>query len=185
MPDRHTNDINVTLKSLEELFTSPEPDFWSPTARYRSGIDEIWAKLRLEPAARPAHIVFHLPQEITAPDLAERMTAALGRYADVRAAANEEEIAAVKREGRRNFLISLVVVIGLFLALFVLNALLKPTDAILAVIVAWTGIAVWAILWNPVDTYVWGWRPNRHEVRLCDKLRAAQVEIVPDNSGRT
>lgn len=176
--DTTTTDITITLKHIDDLFGEPTADPWDPSARYRSGIDEIFSKLRAIPIYEAIDIAIRLPHEEIYDGLEERIRAAIDRYCDARIEANADEIAGIKKEGRRDFLISIAVVITLLALVLILSYVLKPIDFLQTALVAWTGIAAWAILWNPVDTYVWGWRPNKRDIKYCQKIKSASLQIV-------
>lgn len=169
--------ITVTLNSLDELFAEPSANPWDPAARYRSGIDEIFSKLRAIPVYEDVELVLRLPRSEVEAGLEQRARDAIGRYCAARIEANAEEIDGIRKEGRRDFFISIGVVAGLMAVILVLGTLVGSNDVIQAALVAWTGIAAWAILWNPVDTYVWGWRPSKRDIKYCEKVSAAPLRI--------
>jgi hypothetical protein len=172
-----TNQINVDLNSPVELFAEPASDPWDPAARYRSGIDEIWAKLRINPSREPVNIIIHLPDEALTAGLEMQTKEAIIRYCNAQIEAVTDERVAVIKDGRRDFILSIITVLGLFLIIALLVSVFQMESALLTVLVAWAGIAAWAILWNPVDTFVWARTPLRREIRLWEKLKGSDLSV--------
>jgi hypothetical protein len=174
-----TNQINIDLNSPVELFEEPASDPWDLAARYRSGIDEIRAKLRTVPMNEPVAIAIRLPDEALTAGLEMQAKDAIIRYCDAQIEAVTVEKSAVVKEGRRDFLISILTVLVLFLIIILLVVVFQMEGVLVTALVAWTGIAAWAILWNPVDTFVWGRIPLRREIHLWEKLRASNLMVRP------
>lgn len=171
------SDIILTLNDINELFAEPAADPWQPASRYRSGIDEIMARLRTLPLRQKTAITIRLPARDVDDDLPARIRAAVGRYGAARIAADEDEVAAINQEGRRDFIISLVIVVLLLGAMALLLQALSLDGPLAAALIGWTGIASWAILWNPVDTFVWGRRGFKKDNKYCRKLMEAELQI--------
>jgi hypothetical protein len=172
-----TNQIDIDLNSPVELFEEPASDPWDPATRYRSGIDEIWAKLRSIPIHAPVAITIRLPDEALTVGLEMRTKDAITRYCDAKIEAVTNERVAVIKEGRRDFILSIVTVLGLFLIIALLVRVFQMEGALLTALVAWTGIAAWAILWNPVDSFVWARTPLRREIYLWEKLKGSDLSV--------
>jgi hypothetical protein len=156
--------ITITLNNLNELFDDPEIDPWIPSARYRSGIDEIMVKLRAIPISEPARLSIGVPKEVMTDEGVTRTKQAIDRYCAAQIDAQVDEIRAIKKEGRSDFIISIVSVLGLFFLIAIIVYLLQLEGVLLSALVAWTGIASWAILWGPVETFIWGRVPLRRAI---------------------
>jgi hypothetical protein len=171
--------ITITLDHIETLFDEPDLNPWDPSARYRSGIDEIIVKLRAIPIRESVSLIIRVPKETMTADLDSRTKQAIDRYCMAQIETNEDEKRAVKKEGRTDFLISVIGVLALFLIIAIIVHGLQLEGALLSAIVGWTGIASWAILWGPVDTFIWGRLPLRRAISYHQKLKASNVEIQP------
>ena len=176
-------DIILTLNDIEELFAEPAADPWQPTARYRSGIDEIMAKLRTRPLRDDTTIAIRLPPHALDAAPPARLRAAVDRYCAARIAADEDEIDAINQEGRRDFIISILAVAGLLVVIAIVMMALGLEGPAASALIGWAGIASWAILWNPVDTFVWGRRGFRKDTRYCRKLMETELRIEPRLEG--
>lgn len=172
-------DIILTLNNIEELFAEPAADPWQLTARYRSGIDEIMAKLRTRPLRGDTTIAIRLPPDALDNAPTAGLRAAVDRYCAARIAADEDEIEAINQEGRRDFIISILVVAGLLAMIAIVLTTLGLEGPLASALVGWAGIASWAILWNPVDTYVWGRRGFKKDTGYCRKLMETELRIEP------
>lgn len=171
--------ITLTLPTTAALFDDPTADPWDPAARYRSGIDEVWAELDSRPVSEATTLSIRLPATESTPDLEARIRAAIGRYATAIIEEKEDELRATSLEARRNFLISILVTALLFGLIGLLIYFLAIEGALQTALIGWGGIAAWAILWNPVDTFVWGRRSARRQVNLARKLARMPVRVVP------
>lgn len=169
--------ITITLNSLNELFDEPEIDPWNPSTRFRSGIDEIMVKLRAIPIPDPVLLSIRMPKEVVNDELVTRAKEAIDRYCAAQIDLQADEIRAIKKEGRSDFIISIVSVLALFLLIAVIVYLFNLEGVLLSALVAWTGIASWAILWGPVDTFIWGRVPLRRAIRYYRKLQAMALEF--------
>lgn len=169
--------ITITLDNIEALFAEPEADPWNPSARFRSGIDEIFVKLRAIPIREPVSLTIQVPALSMDNDIEARTRQAIDRYSAAQIEANEDEMRAIKKEGRTDFIISVVGVLALFLAIALVVYLFHLDGVLLSALVAWTGIASWAILWGPVDTFIWGRVPLRRAIRYYQKVRDMEVEV--------
>lgn len=112
--------IVITLDKIEALFAEPDGDPWNPSARYRSGIDEIFLKLRAVPIREPVSLTLQLLKQSTDESLEARTKQAIDRYCTAQIEANEDEMRAIKKEGRADFIISVVSVLVLFLAIAII-----------------------------------------------------------------
>lgn len=171
--------ISITLNSLDELFDDPEFDPWNPAGRFRSGIDEIMVKLRAIPIREPVSLTIRMPGEVITGEVEARTKQAMDRYCAAQIDAQMDETRAIKKEGRTDFIISVVTVLGLFLLIAIIVYFLQLEGVLLSALVAWTGIASWAILWGPVETFIWGRVPLRRAIRYYRKLQTSDVEVRP------
>lgn len=177
MPEQRS--IELTLDSIDELFTEPEIDPWNSNARFRSGIDEIMSKIRSIPIREPVTILLQLPASAITPDLASRTKEAIRRYCQAQNEITTDEINVIRKDGKKDFFISILVVLGLFAIIALIYYIFEPKEPLLTLLIAWTSIASWAILWNPVDTFVWGRVPLQRENRYRDKLMNSEITIRP------
>jgi hypothetical protein len=169
--------IIITLNHIDGLFNLPDADPWNPNARYRSGIDEVWAKLRSIPIQEQAGLTIRLPPEALAEGLEARVRQAIDRYCAAHIEANLDEIGAIKKEGRRDFILSVVSALALLSIVALVVTVFRLEGALLTALVAWAGIASWAILWGPVETFIWGRVPLRRQIRYYRKLQAMEVAV--------
>jgi hypothetical protein len=173
-----TNRITIELNELKDLYEEPAIDPWNPDTRFRSGIEEIVAKTRGFPVHEPVEIALRLPVDALNEGTERDVRESLGRYYDAQIEAVTDEKYAIIREGRRDFFISIFAVLGLFLFIAFLVIVFELEGPLLSALIAWTGIASWAILWHPVESFVWGRVPLRREIQLWKKLRSSRVAVL-------
>lgn len=126
----------------------------------------------------PVKIVIQVPPEtVTAQDWTSRTRAAVQRYSDAQIETASAEINAIRIGGRNDFILSFIVVISLLTIIVLVASLLELEGPLLSAVIAWTGIASWAILWYPVDTFIWGRVPLRREIRQWEKLKSSEIDI--------
>jgi hypothetical protein len=169
-------EIEIALNKIEELFAEPAADPFDPQSRYQSGIDEIASQLRLRRHRQPVRLAIRLPAEIIGPDLPVRTRAALERYCAAKVRENRQAIEETRHQGRRDFISSLIIggVVIALSAVVVYFDLLGPLSTVLTY---WVSLALWVVLWDPIWTFTYAWRPYLRERRLHEDLRNAELVI--------
>ena len=130
----------------------------------------------------PIHLTLYLPGDQITPDLEALATDAIRRYCEFQIGIHEREIYSTRFNGRHDFRVGLVgMAIFLFLSAIcyavVSNASNYLIIGLAAVLATFFSVASWVIIWGPVDTLVYGWRPVRRQARLYRSIAAAQLTI--------
>ena len=176
MPDER-NEIEIGLNMIEELFGEPGADPFDPQSRYVSGIDEIAQQLRLMPQRQPTQVVIRLPAEAMEPDLLAHTKAALGRYCAAKVRENQQAVDETRHQGRSDFISSLIIA-GVVITLTAVVVYSNILGTLLSTALTyWVAIINWVVLWDPIWTFVYAWRPYRRERQLYDNLQAAELLI--------
>lgn len=173
------NEIQLTLNNSAELFAEPSADPFDPDSRYLSGIDEVVGQLRLRRGdlGRQTRLTIQLPQTAAAPDTSATLKAALERYCTAQIRQNQQAIDELRIGSRRQAMSAFVIVVVLILLTMFLLAAVPPLQDFSGALAGFLGIAIWVIFWDPIYNYVYAWRPNRLDIRVCENLAAADLVV--------
>lgn len=181
MDDRKWFDVSLQLNDVGALFAEPEADPFDPDSRYLSGMDEVRNRLIVEKLDDPVRLTLVLPDTAVTPDTPSTLKAAIDRYCAARIAENQQPIEELRFYGRRSLISAFVIVVALMAITVIVILLLQLNDAFSGMIAGWVGIAVWVIFWNPIDTYVYAWRPYRRERKVYESIQDAELIIKTTN----
>jgi hypothetical protein len=175
-----TIEIQLTLNIMEDLFAEPASDPFNPDSRYISGIDEIVGQLRLRrhDLGKKLRLVVRLPQSTINSDTQSTLKAALDRYCTAKIIDNQQTIDELRITSGREAISAFIIVAILYLLILILVFAIPPLKAVSGMIASFTGIAVWVIFWEPINNYVYSWRPNRLDIRVFENLRTADLVVA-------
>jgi hypothetical protein len=120
-----------------------------------------------------------------APDLAARTKDALQRYCTFMVANRETEVLNTRLDGRRGLAVGLIISV-LFILLAGLGYALSssvgsgPLAYLGFLIGGFFCLAAWVIIWTPVDTLIYYWRPAWREARKYQLIAHADLKILPE-----
>ena len=186
MPEIATNDIKVHLQKIEDLFVDPDTNPFENPRLSVSGIQDILNQMRPLPMDEPLSFSIYLPPEGIEPGLSERTKEALGRYCEFQARNLDLEVQSTKTSGRRalglGLLGSLVcIVLGVF-SYYVYGVYgVSPLGILGLLFGSLFSLASWVIVWNPLDTLFYGWRPTQREARMYRKIAQSDLRILPES----
>ena len=169
-------DVLLQLDDVGALFAEPEADPFDPNSRYLSGMDEVRNRLIIEGMDDPVRLTIMLPDTAVIPDTST-LKAAIGRYCAAKIAENQQQIAELRVDGRRSLISGFIIVIVLMVLTIIVSLLLHLNQAFTGMLAGWVGIAIWVIFWNPIDTYVYAWRPYRREIKVYESIQNAELII--------
>jgi hypothetical protein len=170
---RHHHKVEVRLENLRQFFNSMDP---SPF--YERDLDPdaehyivSWAEEF--PLKEPVHLVLHLEspgtehQQVMVEEAVHNHFRNLARLAGL-------EFRHLLRIGSRSLVIGLTVLAGCLL----IGSLLDGMDGALVNLVRESLlIGGWVAMWQPMQTYLYGWWPLRRRRRIYEKLARMPVEL--------
>ncbi|MBP1694605.1 MAG: hypothetical protein H6Q37_2488 [Chloroflexi bacterium] len=178
-----TIQVTLHLSTIDGLFEAPETNPLKYPGPYESGIDTILEELNQAGRVESVQILLLLPSEQIQPDMESRVKAALERYCNFQIRKNQSEIQLARRIARRQ-LVSALPFMGIALVLSVLfaavvgnttNTWLQVFAGIFATLFS---VASWIIVWDPIESMLYGWRPMLTENMHYLALSQAMVEIT-------
>lgn len=174
------NEIRIKLNTSDELFSEPDDNPLSPSRRHQSGIDEASGKLRLMPVGHKPRLVIELADKPADPATKERLKEAIDWYCAVRIAENNQLVHETRQQGRRDLGSGLIVAAAVLVVTVLILLLIPLPELIRTVLGSFVVLTLWVIVWTPVDTLVYYWRPYAREAHLYQALREAELVVESD-----
>lgn len=185
MPDPSSNDISLHLQKIEDLFVDPDTNPFENPNLGISGIQTILNELHKQRLADTLRLTIYLPADEISPGLVERTREALQRYCAFQAANSDVEVQNTRLDGRRALGAGIIESL-VFIVLAVLGYSLSSSQGITPLGILGTLIggffilAAWVIIWTPVDTLIYYWRPAWREARKYRLIAKADIRILPE-----
>lgn len=178
------NEIRIKLNTIDELFSEPDDNPLSPTRRHQSGIDEACGKLRHMDLNQQTRLTISLAGE--PPDNAAELglKEAIDWYCSVRISENNQLVRETRQQGRSDLVHGLIVAAAVLAASVLIFVLLPLPDLIRTLFGSFIVLTLWVIVWTPVDTLVYYWRPYARDARLFENLREAELAVESAQSGK-
>ena len=164
--------LTIKLREARQLFNPLDPAPYAMRELAAEAGDWLFDGARELPGAQ-LKIVLYLPQ----PDLhisTDDISAAIGHYFHYRAMKYRQQLRHLLRIGRQSLLIGLLFLVACDL---VARYVLAGDAGHLGL--ARTGVSIlgWVAMWKPVEIFLYEWWPLRQNVRTCDTLMTAPVEV--------
>jgi len=178
------NEIRVNINTVDELFSEPDDNPFSPTRRHQSGIDEASGKLRLMPLSQKTRLVITLADEPADQATKARLKEAVDWYCSVRIDENNQLARETRHQGRRDLVLGLILAAVVLVIAGLFFVLVPLPDVILGLFGAFIILTLWVIVWTPVDTLAYYWRPYARDARLYQNLREADLVVESAQPGK-
>ena len=169
--------IGVALNSPEELFAEPVFDPYDPESRFDSGIDELVHQLKKLSPKRELQIEISLPSLAKDADAENQMSKAIRRYCSVKILDCQRTIQETKRQAIREIMISGVIALALLICGYILTFWTSLPQIMTYIFSSGIGILTWVILWPPLDSYLYEWRPCRQTQLVYERIQAAMIVL--------
>jgi len=170
--------IDLRITQLRQLFNSLDPSPFHEKDLDADAEEYIVGSAREHPPRGPIAIVIHMPPEEAAHADAAQVQASIRNYFRYREDMSWRELRYNLRLGRLRLAIGLVVLFAC-VALREVLAGLAPS-ALARVLAEGLLIGGWVAMWQPVQTFLYGWWPLRETCRLLHRLAQASVTIRPE-----
>ena len=171
-----TKEIEIRIKSVEQLFNSFDPAPFRERELDREAERHIVSYAREIAASSPIDLVIYLPPATIAPTLAEELVAAIGHHFELRAREQEIELNELRRLGRRGLAVGLLVMLFATLAGIALTNVF-PKSSFFETIEQSLIIFAWVALWRPAEILLYDRWPLIREHKLFQRLAAAPVIV--------
>ena len=169
--------LNIDLKSIEELFQEPEFNPFDPDSRCESGVADLFNQTQELSQKEPVQIMINLEDGFEEPDLVEKTMDAMKRYCEVQIAKSEREIREIRHQGLRDLGWAMLFALIMILGSFLIYQLTFLPEILIYLLSTGAGIIAWVMLWPPLDSILYEWSPYRQTKRRYRQLQSAKIVI--------
>jgi len=171
-------EIDIRLKSLDELFNSLDP---SPLVE--RDLDDaiegyIVDSVADAPREAPLVLTLHLPAAAVTSLDAGTVGESIANYFAFLAGRQKRQLRVFMRESRRDALVGLVFLIACIAGSQAMKALAPGVAG--ALLSEGLIIIGWVANWRPVSAFLYDWRPAREKARVYARLAALRLELRED-----
>ena len=182
--------VDVHLRDTRELFIVDDFDPFVPGAPMQSGVEQVKAAALEMKLPEKFQLALYLPPDKAEQETLASIRAALTRYCAYQDREAQAAIAALKREALLELrvgaiVLAIVVGIGLLLAFLLAPALAAQNPLANVLSALETGalvIALWVVVWAPIETFFVEPLPLIWERRFYQRLRDADLDVRPESA---
>ena len=175
--DEKMENLNIDLKSIEELFQEPEFNPFDPDSRCESGVADLFNQTQELNQKEPVQIMINLENGYVELDLVEKTIDAMKRYCEVQIAKSEREIREIRHQGFRDLGWAMLFALIMILGSFLIYQLTFLPEILIYLLSTGAGIIAWVMLWPPLDSILYEWSPYRQTKRRYRQLQSAKIVI--------
>ena len=183
MSDKGPLVIDLELNTIEDLFVVPDYNPFDPQNRTQSGMDEILVQVRNMSLKDPLKIRIKLSSSAKTAQAEQLVMGAWNRYCSFKIRECEQSIDQLQDQGKIDLVWALSISIILILGAFFTSKLLFLPEFIRYFLETGMGIIAWVLLWPPLDSILYEWRPCRRAQQMYKYIRSAILEINSELSG--
>jgi hypothetical protein len=171
--------IEMRLRTVLQIFNSLDPAPFHEKDLDPDAEAYITEIVQDFPLAQPMKVVIHLPCKEAECEEAKTLLMAIRNHYDYLEASAAREMRLKFRQGRMSLLIG----IAFLLVMGGISTVITPyTHSGFA---AWVAggllIVSWVAMWEPINTFLYGWWPIRRKMRIYEKISRMQVEVRHDD----
>jgi hypothetical protein len=179
MAERPVQVLSLSLASPDEMFVLAAADLFSEYRNFMTGLEYCISVLRSHRSNGAVRIELALPADQITQGLDQRIHRTLGRYCEHRIAYNQRERRATRLDGAFSLLVGVPIVILGFVLVIVKSSLVGTSGNANLILDSGGWVLVWVGLWFPLDTLLFTPLSYGRENRVLERLRSADVAIVP------
>jgi hypothetical protein len=170
--------IEIHLRTADQLFNLLDPapfrerDLDERAERYIVGYARELRK------SSPLNIVVTLPRSACDSPFAQHVPEAIRNYFIYRAGLLHQDLRELLRNGWRFLAIGIVVLALCFVAIRALNL---PPDAGPLLRIGEQSLLIlgWVANWRPIEIFLYDWLPLYRQIKLYERIAAADVKLQP------
>ena len=173
--------IEMRLRKVMQIFNSLDPSPFHEKDLDPDAEAYIAEIVQDFPLAQPMRIVIHLPCEEAECDEAGTLEPAIRNHFSYLEASAARELRLKFRQGR----VSLAIGIGFLLLMGVISVVMSPytQHGFAAWVAGGLLIVSWVAMWEPINTFLYGWWPIRRKRLIYEKISRMTVEVRHDDGG--
>ena len=167
--------IELELNSLRQLFDSFDPAPFHEKELDPDAEEYIYNAVDEFPLKKPLEIMIHLPPAEVSAETEDSLKKALKNHFSYKRLLTEIELKRLLYQGRRNLVIALVF---LFLCLLTIRLLTTLEESVIKTLFS-EGLLIigWVAMWEPINTFLYGWWPIVHKRNIYQKISDMDVSI--------
>jgi hypothetical protein len=167
--------IEIKLNSLMQLFDSFDPSPFHEKELDPDAEEYIYNAVDEFPLKKPLEIMIHLPPAEVSAETEESLKKAIKNHFSYKRLLTEIELKRLLYQGRRNFAIALVF---LFLCLLTIRLISALEESVLKTLFS-EGLLIigWVAMWEPINTFLYGWWPIVHKRNIYQKIIDVDVSL--------
>jgi hypothetical protein len=177
-----TIELGLRLRSVDDLFRTPDPQCFRQTGRLHSGVDELMVALRVERLPARVRTTISFTGEVASID-DDELRRSVQEYCGLRLRDLDLELRAHRREERQSLTVGGVLfLLGIGLsAEFTQSFWPAEVQSLLGdgifLVLAWVG------LWYPLDYFIFGRRPLLLDRKVLQAIRGMEITTRVDANG--
>lgn len=171
-------EIEIRLKSLDELFNSLDPSPLVERDIDDAIEDYIVDCVRDAPREAPISLVLHLPGPALGFVDARAVEESIGNYFRFLAERHRRQLHQFLRESRRDALVGLVFLIACIAGSQAFHTFVPGVAG--ALVGEGLIIIGWVANWRPVSAFLYDWRPMREKARTYARLSSLRFKLQED-----
>lgn len=167
--------IEIKLNSLMQLFDSFDPAPFHAKELDPDAEEYIYNAVDEFPLKKPLEIMIHLPPAEVSAEAEDNLKKAIKNHFSYKRLLAEIELRRLLNQGRKNFMIALFF---LFLCLLTIHLLSTLEESVIKTLFS-EGLLIigWVAMWEPINTYLYGWWPIVHKRNIYQKITDTDVSI--------
>jgi len=186
MSDTLVKEMEVKLRTIDQLFVAPDRDMFSELEVElfgESAAERILKKLQpgFWKKSGTLRLIVRLPKDQIKPGLDQKVMKAIDRFVEIRTQDNNMAIRNERWNGVRGLVMALVIgaiLIGLG-ALLGNTILAKASSTVVSFLYAIISLTIWVIIWNPLDSLIFSWIPFSRANQIMAFLAKCEIIIKP------
>lgn len=167
--------IEIKLNSLMQLFDSFDPAPFHEKELDPDAEVYIYNAVDEFPLKKPLEIMIHLPLVEVGAETEDSLKKAIKNHFSYKRLLTEIELRRLLYQGRRNLIIAFVF---LFLCLLTIRLLSTLEESVIKTLFS-EGLLIigWVAMWEPINTFLYGWWPIVHKRNIYQKIIDMDVSI--------
>jgi len=186
MSETMVKEMEIKLRTIDQLFVAPDRDMFSELEVElfgESAAERILKKLQpgFWKKSGTLRLIVKLPKDQIKPGLDQKVMKAIDHFVEIRTQDNNMAIRNERWNGVRGLVMALAIAAILMAVGALLGATLlaKAPSNVSYLIYALFSLAIWVMIWNPLDSLIFAWIPFARSNQIMAFLAKCEIIIKP------
>lgn len=186
------HEIVIRVDTIDQLFNAPDVNPFSNKDADVLGEAALMRTVRRLLGRQMRHwdevqLTIKLPPDQITPNLRERTTEAIQRYATAKIEDNKLTIRMSRLRGAIGLIVvTLVTLVVLALAYLLVSTVLANADPVVqGLVIACASVFAWVIMWDPLERLLFDWVGPSLENRILRQIMRMKIAVEPDPQGKS